>query len=139
MQPLNLIALIISYLDDLADVSRVTRTSKLLYCTRMHHSEQFRGLRPFADRLHQLLDMTLPQLYSSVSLHSYPDVRYINGRPEGFGSGSPFIMALNGLVTKSHAAIVQHIRFWGQWNEIGAEDFVCHIDLKDRLVFCTIR
>jgi len=97
--PLNLVALIVSYLDDISDIARVTRTSRLLYY------------------------MTLPQLYQRVSLHSYNKLRYVNGRLEGFGSGSPFMMALNGLVTKGHAALVQEFRLWGQWNEVGVEDF----------------
>jgi len=97
--PLNLIAHIISYLDDPGDIARVCRTSRLLYY------------------------MTLPQLYQHVALHSYADVKYVNGRPEGYGSGSPFMMALNGLVTKSYAGIVQHFRVWGEWRDIGADDF----------------
>ena len=97
--PLNLIAIIVGYLDDIGDVARVTRTSRLLYY------------------------MTLPQLYERVSLHSYPEIRYVGGRPEGFGSGSPFTMALNGLVTKMHAQLVQQFRVWGEWKEQGVEDF----------------
>lgn len=97
--PLNLIALIVSYLDDVGDISRVTRTSRLLYY------------------------MTLPQLYRTVALHSYPDIKYVNGRPEGFGSGSPFMMALNGLATKNYASVVQHWRLWGEWNEVGNEEY----------------
>ena len=97
--PLNLIARIVSYLDDPGDIARVTRTSRLLYY------------------------MTLPQLYQHVALHSYSDIRYVNSRPEGYGSGSPFMMALNGLVTKSYAGVVQHFRVWGEWKDVGAEDF----------------
>lgn len=97
--PLNLVALIVSYLEDLGDIARVTRTCRLLYY------------------------MTLPQLYTRVSLHSYPAIRYQNGRPEGFGSGSPFMLALNGLVTKAHASVVQEFQVYGEWNEVGAEDF----------------
>lgn len=97
--PLNLIALIVSHLDDLADIARVTRTSRLLYY------------------------MTLPQLYTKVTLHSYPNMRYVNGRPEGFGGGSPITMALNGLVTKQHANLVQELRLWGEWKELGIDDF----------------
>lgn len=67
--------------------------------------------------------MTLPQLYEHVALHSYPDIKYVNGRPEGFGSGSPFMMALNGLVTKSYAGVVKDFRIWGEWKETGVEDF----------------
>lgn len=97
--PLNLIALIVSYLDDVGDIARVTRTSRLLYY------------------------MTLPQLYQHVALHSYADIRHVNGRPEGFGSGSPFMMALNGLATKSYANVVRDFRLWGDWKEVGADDF----------------
>ncbi|KAK3703383.1 hypothetical protein LTR37_014489 [Vermiconidia calcicola] len=98
--PLNLVALIVSHLDDLADIARITRTCRLLYY------------------------MSLPQLYRKVSLRSYPEIRYVNGRPEGFGSGSPFTMALNGLITKdTHANLVQEFRVYGQWSEVGAEDF----------------
>jgi hypothetical protein len=32
-------------------------------------------------------------------------------------------MAMNGLVTKSHANLVQNFRVWGAWNETGADDF----------------
>ncbi|KAF2718100.1 hypothetical protein K431DRAFT_322657 [Polychaeton citri CBS 116435] len=97
--PLHLIAIIVSYIDDIADIARVTRTSRLLYY------------------------MTLPQLYTKVHLHSYGDLRYVNGRPEGFGSGSPFMMALNGLVVKEHGKLVQEMRLWGKWREVGVEEF----------------
>ncbi|KAK5137249.1 hypothetical protein LTR08_000219 [Meristemomyces frigidus] len=98
--PLNLVALIVSYLDDdIGTLARLTRSSRLLYY------------------------MSLPQLYQRVSLHSYSDIRYINGRPEGFGSGSPFQCALSGLVTKGQAALVKDFRLWGQWREVGVEDF----------------
>jgi hypothetical protein len=86
--PLNLIAHIVSYIDEIGDLARVTRASRLLYY------------------------MTLPQLYRRVTLHSYGEMRYVNGRPEGFGSGSPFMMALNGLTTKSHATLVEDFRVW---------------------------
>lgn len=97
--PLNLIAHIVSLLDDIADVSRVCRTSRLLYY------------------------MTVPQLYRRVQLRSYSEIRYVNGRPEGFGGGSPFMSGLNGLVTNSHAQLVEDFRICGQWKEVGVEDF----------------
>jgi hypothetical protein len=97
--PLNLVARIVSYLDDAGDLARVTRTSRLLYY------------------------MALPQLYERVALHSYPVIRYVDGRPEGFGSGSPFMMALNGLATKTHATVVKEFRVWGEWRELGQEEF----------------
>ena len=32
-------------------------------------------------------------------------------------------MALNGLVTKQHANLVQELRLWGAWKELGIDDF----------------
>ncbi|KAK5148771.1 hypothetical protein LTR04_000528 [Oleoguttula sp. CCFEE 6159] len=96
--PLNLMVLIISYLDDVGDIARVTRTSRLLYY------------------------MTLPQLYEKVSLRSYAEIRYVNGRPEGYGSGSPFSMGLNSLVTKNMASFVRNLRIWGEWKETDLDE-----------------
>ncbi|EKG20863.1 hypothetical protein MPH_01846 [Macrophomina phaseolina MS6] len=68
--------------------------------------------------------MTLPRLYEKVVLRSYSELRYKdNGRPEGYGSGSPFAMGLNGLVTKN---VAQYVRSWqlvGDWRESDLEDF----------------
>lgn len=98
--PLNILVRIISYLDDVADVARVTRTSRLLYY------------------------MTLPQLYQNVTLRSHAEVRYINGgRPEGFGSGSPFAMALNGLATRNNVALIKKFAVKGQWTEYSEDDY----------------
>jgi hypothetical protein len=97
--PLNLVALIIERLDDVGDLARLCRTCRLLYY------------------------MASPQLYQRVTLHSYPELRYVNGRPEGFGGGSPFVMALNGLVTRSNSEFVEEFRLWGSWRDLGQEDF----------------
>ncbi|OQO08774.1 hypothetical protein B0A48_05664 [Cryoendolithus antarcticus] len=97
--PLNLVARICFFITAPGDIARLTRTSRLLYY------------------------MCFPQLYQTVSLHSYAEIRYLNGRPEGFGSGSPLMMALNGLVTGTQAAVVQSLRLWGEWQEVGVEDF----------------
>ncbi|KAK6443136.1 hypothetical protein LTR95_000653 [Oleoguttula sp. CCFEE 5521] len=97
--PLDLIARICSFITAPGDIARLTRTSRLLYY------------------------MCLPQLYQNVSLHSYAEIRYVNGRPEGFGSGSPLMMALNRLVTGTQAVVVQSLRLWGEWQELGVEDF----------------
>ncbi|KAK3113920.1 hypothetical protein LTR53_008287 [Teratosphaeriaceae sp. CCFEE 6253] len=97
--PLNLIALITQWIDDTADLARLTRTCRLLYY------------------------MTLPQLYQRVTLRAYPAIRYVNGRPEGFGGGSPFVMALSSLVTGQASALVEEFRVWGAWREAGQEDF----------------
>lgn len=87
-------------IDDLGDLARITRTSRLLYY------------------------MTLPQLYEKVTVRSYSEVRYNNGRPEGFGGGSPLAMALSGLSTSNAAALVKTFRIAGKWKEYGAEDYV---------------
>ncbi|KAK0934918.1 hypothetical protein LTR29_013487 [Friedmanniomyces endolithicus] len=98
--PLNLIALITQWIDDSASLASLCRTCRLLYY------------------------MTLPQLYQRVALRSYADIRYVNGRPEGYGGGSPFVMALNGLMTQSHtASLVEDFRVWGAWREEGHESF----------------
>ncbi|KAI9711813.1 MAG: hypothetical protein M1820_001958 [Bogoriella megaspora] len=95
--PLNLIALIIAYIEDTGDLARVTRTSRVLYY------------------------MSLPRLYESVSLHSRSEIKYIDGRPEGFGGGSPFAMGLNGLVTRNVSNYVKHFRLWGDFRESNLE------------------
>lgn len=68
--------------------------------------------------------MTLPRLYEKVTLRSYSELRYKdNGRPEGYGSGSPFAMGLNGLVTKNIAQYVRSWRLVGDWRESDLDDF----------------
>lgn len=97
--PLHLIQLILEYLDDVGDLARITRTSRLFYY------------------------MTLPRLYEHVTLHSYAEMRYVDGRPEGFGSGSPFAMGLNTLVTRTVAEYVQGFRVVGDWREHDVEEY----------------
>lgn len=91
--------LTIFQLDDIGDIARVTRASKLLYY------------------------LTLPKLYECVTLTSYPEIRYKDGRAEGFGSGSPFSMALDGLVSRNTGGYVKEFRLEGAWKEVGLEDF----------------
>src|ERR1700753_283841 len=67
--------------------------------------------------------MALPRLYESVTLRSYPELRYIDGQPEGYGGGSPFSMGLNGLVTRNVAAYVKRFRVTGEWRERDVEEF----------------
>lgn len=67
--------------------------------------------------------MTLPQLYERVTLRSYAELRYIDGKPEGFGSGSPFTMALSGLATGNSAAFVQDLCIAGTWPEPKIEEY----------------
>lgn len=97
--PLHLIQLILEYLDDVADLARVTRTSRLFYY------------------------MTLPRLYEEVTLHSYAEIRYVDGRPEGYGNGSPFAMGLNTLVSRTFTDYVQSFRVIGEWREHDVEDY----------------
>ena len=63
--------------------------------------------------------MTLPQLYSNVSLRSYDYIRYpeSDGRPEGCGMGSPFVMGLNALVSRSTSEYVRRFEVCGEWKE----------------------
>jgi hypothetical protein len=97
--PLHLIQLILEYLDDVADLARVTRTSRLFYY------------------------MALPRLYEEVTLRSYADIRYVDGRPEGYGNGSPFAMGLNTLVSRTFADYVQSFRVIGEWREHDVDDY----------------
>ncbi|OCK85680.1 hypothetical protein K432DRAFT_286364 [Lepidopterella palustris CBS 459.81] len=97
--PLHILALIISYIDDVADIARLTRTSRLLYY------------------------MALPRLYENVTLRSYSEIRYVDGRPEGYGSGSPFSMGLNALVSRSVTSYVQNFSVVGEWRETDIEDY----------------
>jgi hypothetical protein len=67
--------------------------------------------------------MTLPRLYEKVTLISYTEVRYVHGRPEGFGSGSPFAMGLNTLVSRNFTDYVQEFKVKGEWREHDVEDY----------------
>ena len=116
--PLNLIALIISYvgshtyllpmessqllqLDSPGDLSRMCRT-----CRVFHY-------------------MTLPQLYTTVSLRSYDYIRYCGreGRAQGCGMASPFSMGLNGLVSRNVAGYVRNFKVTGDWKEHDVEEY----------------
>lgn len=67
--------------------------------------------------------MTSPRLFENVTLRSYDTIRYVNGQPEGYGSGSPFTMGLNGLATGSLAIYVRSFTLSGEWKELDLEDF----------------
>lgn len=69
--------------------------------------------------------MTLPQLYTDVTLRSYDSIRYSpeHGRVEGSGMGSPFVMGLNGLVLRNVSGYVRQLRFVGEWREHDLEEF----------------
>lgn len=67
--------------------------------------------------------MTLPRLYEQVTLRSHAEIRYIDGRPEGFGGGSPFSSGLNTLVSRNFTDYVQHFRVTGEWREHDVDDY----------------
>jgi hypothetical protein len=67
--------------------------------------------------------MALPKLWEHVTLRSYADVRYVDGRPEGFGGGSPFTMGLAGIVSGSNANYVKRLTLAGEYRELDADDY----------------
>ncbi|KAL1952847.1 hypothetical protein VTO42DRAFT_4103 [Malbranchea cinnamomea] len=98
--PLNLIALIVSHLDDVADLARLCRTCRVLNY------------------------MALPQLYRDLTLTSYDKIRYRDDFPEGCGSASPFSMGLNAVVTRPGiAGLVRSFTLRGEWREDGLEEY----------------
>ncbi|KAJ5952516.1 uncharacterized protein N7479_010929 [Penicillium vulpinum] len=96
--PLNLIAEIVSHVDDTGDLSRLVRTCRVLNY------------------------MALPQLYRNLTLTSYDKIRYRGEQPEGIGSASPFTMGLNAIITRSYAPLVQSITLRGEWKEHELEE-----------------
>ncbi|KAE8154939.1 hypothetical protein BDV25DRAFT_146717 [Aspergillus avenaceus] len=96
--PLNLIAFIISHLDDPGDLARLCRTCRVLNY------------------------MTLPQLYKSITLTSYDRIRYRGDQPEGMGSASPFSMGLNAIITRPYASLVRSLTLRGNWREFELEE-----------------
>lgn len=67
--------------------------------------------------------MTLPRLYEHVTLRSHAEIRYIDGRPEGFGGGSPFSSGLNTLVSRNFTDYVLLFRVAGEWREHDVDDY----------------
>ncbi|KAJ6037113.1 hypothetical protein N7540_001392 [Penicillium herquei] len=96
--PLNLIAQIVSNVDDTGDLARLCRTCRVLNY------------------------MALPQLYRSLTLTSYSKIRYRDEQPEGVGSASPFTMGLNAVITRPFATLVQSISLRGYWKENDLEE-----------------
>ncbi|GAM34616.1 hypothetical protein TCE0_015r02304 [Talaromyces pinophilus] len=96
--PLNLIAHIVSWIEDPGDLARMCRTCRLLHY------------------------MAIPHLYRNISLTSYDRIRYRDEEPEGWGNASPFSMGLNTLVTRAHASLVQSMTLRGEWNEPELEE-----------------
>ncbi|KAJ5677730.1 uncharacterized protein N7477_003363 [Penicillium maclennaniae] len=96
--PLNLIAQIVTNVDDTADLARLCRTCRVLNY------------------------MALPQLYTSLTLTSYDKIRYRGEQPEGSGSASPFTMGLNAVITRPYATLVRSITLRGDWKESDLEE-----------------
>ena len=133
--PLHILAMIVNYvcarflslglelkypqLDEAGDLARTCRT-----CRVLHY-------------------MTLPQLYTKISLHSYSYIRYskTQGRPEGHGGASPFSMALNTLVTRNVVGYVKSFRLWGSWKEHDLEECaaVGRVPDDSMLLNCLVR
>lgn len=67
--------------------------------------------------------MTMPRLYEHVTLRAYSEIRYVDGRPEGYGSGSPFAMGLNTLVSRNFNNYIRKFRVLGNWREQDTEDY----------------
>jgi len=80
-------------------LARITRTSRLFYY------------------------MTLPRLYEHVTLRCYSELRFVDGRPEGYGSGSPFAMGLNTLITRTFTDYVRLFCVTGDWREHDIDDY----------------
>jgi hypothetical protein len=66
--------------------------------------------------------MALPQLYCSLTLTSYDKIRYRDDQPEGIGSGSPFTMGLNAVITRPHGSLVRSMTLRGEWNDHELEE-----------------
>ncbi|KAH8705304.1 hypothetical protein BGW36DRAFT_353712 [Talaromyces proteolyticus] len=96
--PLNLIAHIVSYIEEPGDLARICRTCRLFNY------------------------MALPHLYRNISLTSYERIRYRNEQPEGWGSASPFLMGLNCIVTKPQASFIYSLTLRGDWKEPELEE-----------------
>ena len=87
--------------------------------------------------------MALPKLYTNVSIRSYDHIRYSqeDGRPEGCGMASPFIMALNGLVIGNKSGNVKSLRLFGQWKDFEAAECAKagRVPDSDMLLNCLVR
>lgn len=66
--------------------------------------------------------MALPQLYKDLTLTSYDKFRYRDEFVEGCGSGSPFSMALNAVVTRNVGGLVRSLTLRGEWRENELEE-----------------
>jgi hypothetical protein len=58
-------------------------------------------------------------------LRAYSSIRYVNDLPEGFGSGSPFAMGLDTLISSPNnvAQYMKSLKLCGAWKEMDTDDF----------------
>jgi hypothetical protein len=47
----------------------------------------------------------------------------VDGRPEGYGNGSPFAMGLNTLVSRNFGEYIHVFRLVGDWREHDMDDY----------------
>ncbi|OAT13058.1 hypothetical protein BDBG_08330 [Blastomyces gilchristii SLH14081] len=96
--PLNIIAMLLANLDDVADLARLCCTCRVLNY------------------------MALPQLYKDLTLTSYDKIRYRDEYVEGCGSASPFSMALNAAMSRNVGGLVRSLTLRGEWRENELEE-----------------
>lgn len=68
--------------------------------------------------------MALPKLYDKISLRSYSQIQYENGRPKGIGNGSPFAVGLSALVGGSAAQYARRFYVSGDWTSATVDDYL---------------
>ena len=120
--PLNLIALIIKHVGKYSFQTFWVLLSRIKIDVRQINAPG--DLARICRTCRVLHYMTLPQLYSDVTIRSYDYIRYSPNRrrPEGCGMASPFIMALNGLVSRDIVGNVKTFTLNGEWKDYGAEE-----------------
>lgn len=67
--------------------------------------------------------MTLPKLYDKVSLRSFSEIQYRNGRPRGLGNGSPFAVGLYALISGNVAHYSRRFYLCGDWSDRDIDDY----------------
>ncbi|OCK74120.1 hypothetical protein K432DRAFT_471012 [Lepidopterella palustris CBS 459.81] len=90
--PLKVIAIIVSHLDNVADLARVCRSCRLLNY------------------------MALPLLYHNLCLTTYDKVNHRDDQENQSGDGN-FSAGINAIVTKGFGPMVHSLALQGEWNE----------------------
>lgn len=94
MQLVEKSLILLSKFDDVSDLARLCRTSRLLHY------------------------MTLPQLYRKIVLTSYDETQqYRDEYDDGLWHASPFTMGLTALATRKTAALVEELTIDGDFRE----------------------